>query len=185
MKKSSLLQKVDDDRDKRSSGSVFKIIFYLIILGIAFYFGESLMRQSKPESKESSSLPATATAQVPSQITAEPSAAPVIHSAAATPAQSPITEAVSPPAVPMPTLHDEHMLPAAPSVTAAPLTFPETVTITEAIEVPMKHGGSVVGYINLQPGQQIKPYSMDDKQLMVRFGDNTGSIPINSTSLKR
>jgi hypothetical protein len=171
MKKNTLLHKIDDGHGKPPGSSPFKIIFYLIILAILFYFGKSLMSTSKPGS----------TSQTEPVPAAEASAAPVAPIAVATP---PTVVAPPIPIVPAPPAHVEQTAPAAPSVTAPPMTSPQTVTITEAVEVPMKHGGNLVGFINLQPGQQIKPFSMDDKQLMVRFGDNIGSVPINSTSLK-
>jgi hypothetical protein len=174
MKKNTLLHKIDDGHGKPPGSSLFKIIFYLIIIGIAFYFGKSLMSSSKPANPET----AYQTEPPPG---AAPSAAPVVPIAVATP--TPVTPAPIP-VVPAPPVHVENTPPPAPSVTAPPMTSPGTVTVTEAVEVPMKHGGSVVGFINLQPGQQIKPFSMDDKQLMIRFGDNVGSVPISSTSLK-
>jgi hypothetical protein len=170
MKKNTLLHKIDDGHGK-PPGSPFKIIFYLIILAILFYFGKSLMSTSKPGT----------TSQTEPVPAAETSATPVAPIAVATP--TPVAAAPIP-VVPAPPVNAEKTAPPAPSVTAPPMTSPGTVTVTEAVEVPMKHGGNLVGFINLQPGQQIKPFSMDDKQLMIRFGDNVGSVPISSTSLK-
>ena len=173
MKKNSLLQKVDDDPANASSFSPGKIIFYLAVLALAFYFGQRLMSPSEPAVKAEPAPVATA-APVPTVANVAPAAKP--SKLATAPVVSNIVSA--------PALRTSAPVSAPPSVASAPIPMPESVIITQPVEVPMKHGGKVVGYINLQPGQQIKPFSMDDKQAMIRFGENVGSLPLSATSLK-
>ena len=71
-----------------------------------------------------------------------------------------------------------------PAATASPVKKANDVTITEAVQIPVKDdSGKITGYINLQKGQIITPAGVENDQIKVKIGKNIVMVPVSSTDM--
>ncbi|HWB58524.1 MAG TPA: hypothetical protein VG733_03490 [Chthoniobacteraceae bacterium] len=200
-----LLQKVNREPQKPSSGALKVGIYILLLIG-AYMLG-----------RFQGSSPAPAPAPVAASDTATPTPAPMAPSEAAndvplaTPAEAAHPSASAPlittplvasstpvrvekatPVVPAPT----SLSPGAgsfpgkgpapvPIAAASPVKQTNQVTITQAIQIPVKNdAGRITGYINLQKGQLVTPAEVDNDQIKIKTGTNSFvMVPVTSTDM--
>jgi hypothetical protein len=195
-----LLQKIHNESEKSKSGNGLKIAFYLISIGAAYLVGYYQHPRVQPvpdgvpeatlSAPPSATTPADEAATVPlSTPVAIPSPTPALIGAmpqSPPPVRVEKAVAITPlspsqaPSVASPSV-------ASPSAVPIPAATPEKqanqVTITEAVEIPVKQDGKITGYINLQKGQLITPVSVDHDQIKVKSGEGFVMVPIKSTDM--
>lgn len=194
--RNSLLQKVGDAPDKPSSMRGAAVIFYFISLLVAFLAGIYFERlkvppsmegtdKAPPSETEASETPATGSAGMVATGTPSASPSPTAAKPFTPPTLISQTESSSTPVRVEKALPVVASSPTAvvPSMAPSPAAHPGDVTVTEAIEIPVKQGDKVVGYINLRPGQQITPVSVDNGQIKVKCGENFVYVPVKSTDM--
>lgn len=174
--KPSLLQRVDNGDATSASTGGLRFVVYLMSVVIAFFAGEYFAHI-----KTSPIVPAPAPLNAVSEPI--PSAEPSAQNPAA-PAVS-ATLASEPTASVAPAIRIEKAIPVAPATSVAVFsaTQPQGVTILEPVEIPVKQGGKIVGYINLQRGQQVTPIAVEHDRIKIKCGANFVFVPIKATDL--
>jgi len=196
--RNNLLQRVNDGDGKPGSIKGPAVIFYIVSLVVAFLAGGYYERVKMPVPTRATgdvtaeaiavSTPAematpapiataapTARFSPPPLITSEPSSTPVriekaIAVAPSTPAPAATVAAIATPA---------------PVAASTPAKQPGSVTVTEPVtDIPVKDAGKIVGYINLQPGAQIVPLSVENGQIKFKSGDRFAYVPVKSTDMQ-
>jgi hypothetical protein len=194
----NLLQKVGNESHRSSSGNGLKLMIYAVSLVVAFIAGARYEHAKAPAAPDMESKVTQSMAEpTPAPIAAAtPSATPAAVVKAATPALITYTGDSPKPAA-TPVRVEKAIAIATPSATTtmpaapvAPVAVPipvakpaNAVTVTEAVEIPVKQGAKVVGYINLKPGQYIVPVSVDNGQIKVKTGENFVYVPVKSTDM--
>ena len=197
--KNSMLQRVSNSNEKPGSLKGPAIIFYAISLIVAFIAGGYYERAKAPVAPTATVAEATPEAlptpqepispaplasatpathfTPPPLITSEPSSTPVRVEKAVAVAPSPSIAASPAP-----------VIAATPSMVAStppPARQPGAVTVLETVtDIPVKDGGKIVGYINLQPGAQIVPVSVENGQIKFKSGERFAYVPVKSTDMK-
>jgi hypothetical protein len=190
-----LLHKIHNETDKPKSGGGLKIAFYLLLLVVAYFAG--YYERPKTHAPADESVPQATLSAVPS------SQAPTDDAAAAVPLSSPAAALSTPAAVPSATpgiigdistatppqvekavvVAPSAAPSSAPAPAAAPAKQANQVTITEPVEIPVKEGGKITGYINLQRGQVITPIAVEQDQIKIQSGTSFVMVPVKSTDM--
>lgn len=190
----NVLQKVGNESYKPGSGNGLKLMIYAVSLVVAFIAGARYEHSKAPatdlENKVSQSVlpeptPAATTAPSPAPVAVKAATPPLITydespkpSATAVRVEKAIAIATPSATTTMPAA------PVAPAAVPIPVAKPaNAVTITEAIEIPVKQGSKVVGYINLKPGQYVIPAGVENGQIKVKTGENFVYVPVKSTDM--
>jgi len=181
----SLLQRVNAGNEKPGSLKGVAIAFYFISLIVAFIAGGYYERAKAPATPATTMIETVSAIPTPAEQTPAPlaTAAPVPATHFTPPALITSEEPSS-----TPLRIEKALAVAAPSTAAAPATTPVkqpgAVTITEAVnDIPVKQDGKITGYINLQPGRQIVPVSVENGQIKVKSGDSFVYVPVKSTDM--
>jgi hypothetical protein len=174
-----LLQKVNHESGKPSSGNLLKVVFYVLSLAVAYFAGY-----------EHSKTHPSVTENAPEAVSAAPSPATPAEDAAAVPLPTPGAMPSATPALigEMTPVRVEKATAVAPSSTSAPSAAPvkqaNDATITEPLEIPVKDGdGKITGYINLQRGQLVTVIAVDHDQIKIKSGNSSVMVPIKSTDM--
>jgi hypothetical protein len=200
-----LLQKINHGAEKPRSGTGLKIAAYALSLFLAFLAGTRYERatQAVPDRVQpaaNSSAPAETKADVPQPSdAATPSMAhespkpaepemPLITPLTPSSTPSQMSAAASTPvriekAIPVYNTTVASNKPAPAPASASPAKQSAGVTILEPVQIPVKDAGRIVGYINLQKGQQITPVGIEKDQIKIKCGDSIVYVPVRSTDL--
>ena len=183
-----LLQKIHSEKEKAKSGNGLKVVFYLLSLAVAFAFGHYEGAKDHASTADTTQQAPPAAAPIPLPMTPSEAAdtVPVSTPAvvrSATPALITMAEttpvrvekaiAVTPSTAPS----------AAPAPSADPVKPANTVTITEAVQIPVKQGNKITGYINLQKGQVVTAIEVDHDEIKIKSGESFVMVPVKSTDM--
>ena len=204
-----LLQKVKTKTDKPRSDAGLKLAFYMVSLVLAFLGGIRYERGSNPAATPVQ-LPADVSTPAQAKTDVSQPAEPAIPSATpqSTKPAEPQNTYITPLSPSSPTarlsvaaatstpVRIERAIaldapaptpgkPVAVLAAASPVKPSGGVTILEPVQIPVKDGGRIVGYINLQKGQQITPVGVEKDKVKIKCGDSIVFVPVNSTDMPR
>ena len=183
-----LLKKFNEGNNKPKSAAGLKVALYIISLIIAFVGGAQYERSKiqAPTQSQAAMEPAAeatpSTADIPQISATRPSATPVPE-ASAVAVETPMRIEKAIPVTPVATPHATSA--AVATSAASPDSRAGSVTLVEPVQIPVKQSGKIVGYINLQRGQQIVPVAVEKDQIKVKCGEEFVYVPVKSTDMTR